>query len=53
MKDQEGRDLACSRQLVCMFMLHFLANMVIRRMIRYLDTSTTRFVNVSPTLRPA
>ena len=29
MKDQEGRDLACSRQLVCMFMLHFLANMVI------------------------
>ena len=25
----------------------------IRRMIRYLDTSTTRFINVSPTLRPA
>ena len=30
MKDQEGpANLACSRQLVCMFMLHFLANMVI------------------------
>jgi len=29
MKDEEGRNYACRRQLVCMFMLHFLANLVI------------------------
>lgn len=29
MKDEEGRNRACGRQLVCMFMLHFLANLVI------------------------
>lgn len=29
MKDEEGRNYTCSRQLVCMFMLHFLANLVI------------------------
>lgn len=29
MKDDEGRNYACARQTVCMFMLHFLANLVI------------------------
>lgn len=29
MKDDEGRNMACKRQLVCLFMLHFLANLVI------------------------
>ena len=29
MKNEEDRNYACSRQLVCMFMLHFLANMLI------------------------
>lgn len=29
MKDEEGKNHACARQLVCMFMLHFLANLVI------------------------
>lgn len=29
MKDVEGQNFACRRQLVCMFMLHFLANLVI------------------------
>jgi len=29
MKDEAGRKRACGRQLVCMFMLHFLANLVI------------------------
>lgn len=29
MKNEEGRNHACKRQLVCMFMLHFLANLVI------------------------
>ena len=29
MKDEEGRKFTCRRQLVCMFMLHFLANLVI------------------------
>ena len=29
MKNEEDRNYACSRQLVCMFMLHFLANLLI------------------------
>ena len=29
MKDEEGRNRAVRRQLICMFMLHFLANLVI------------------------
>lgn len=29
MKNEEGQNFACRRQLVCMFMLHFLANLVI------------------------
>lgn len=29
MKDEEGRNYTCGRQLVCMFMLHFLANLLI------------------------
>ncbi len=29
MKDDEGRNYACGRQLICLFMLHFLANLVI------------------------
>lgn len=29
MHEEEGRNLACNRQLVCMFMMHFLANLVI------------------------
>lgn len=29
MQDEEGRNRACGRQLVCLFMLHFLANLVI------------------------
>lgn len=29
MKDEEGRRYVCGRQLICMFMLHFLANLVI------------------------
>lgn len=29
MKDDSGRNHACKRQLICMFMLHFLANLVI------------------------
>ena len=29
MKDEEGRNYACGRQIVCMLMLHFLANLVI------------------------
>lgn len=29
MKSEEDRNRACARQLVCMFMLHFLANLVI------------------------
>lgn len=29
MKDEEGRNRACGRQIICLFMLHFLANLVI------------------------
>lgn len=29
MRDEESRNYACNRQLVCMFMLHFLANLLI------------------------
>lgn len=29
MKDDTGKNRACGRQLICMFMLHFLANLVI------------------------
>ena len=29
MKDDAGKNRACGRQLICMFMLHFLANLVI------------------------
>ena len=29
MKEEEDRNFACGRQLVCLFMLHFLANLVI------------------------
>lgn len=29
MHDEEGRNYACNRQLICMFMMHFLANLVI------------------------
>lgn len=29
MRDEEGKNRVCGRQLVCMFMLHFLANILI------------------------
>ena len=29
MRDEEGKKRVCGRQLVCMFMLHFLANILI------------------------
>ena len=29
-RDEEGKDRVCGRQLVCLFMLHFLANVLIR-----------------------
>ncbi len=29
MKNEEDRNFACNRQLICMFMMHFLANLVI------------------------
>ena len=28
-RDEEGKDRVCGRQLVCLFMLHFLANVLI------------------------
>ena len=29
LKEEEGRNFACGRQLICLFMMHFLANLVI------------------------
>ena len=32
-RDEEGKDRVCGRQLVCLFMLHFLANVLILSLI--------------------
>ena len=39
MHDEESRNYACNRQLVCMFMLHFLANLLI-----FLNTGSEELV---------